>query len=263
MVALADMLADLTAESSEVDAMVADLPAARWADPTPAAGWTIAHQIAHLAWTDEASRLAIADPDAFLTRMANMLADPATYVDRGAEEFLDEPPVLLARWRAGRVSLNAALASVPEGQKIPWYGTAMSPVSMATARIMETWAHGLDIAESLGLTRTPTARLRHIVHLGHRTFAHSFMAHDRPAPTGPVQLRLNAPDGTPWVFGPDEATNRVTGSALDFCLLVTQRRNRADLDLVAQGPAADEWLDIAQAFAGPPGAGREPTAVAP
>jgi hypothetical protein len=48
----------------------------------------------------------------------------------------------------------------------------------------------------------------------------------------------------------------VTGPALDLCLLATQRRNRADLALVATGPDADAWLDIAQAFAGLPGPGR-------
>jgi uncharacterized protein (TIGR03084 family) len=134
----------------------------------------------------------------------------------------------------------------------------MSPVSMVTARIMETWAHGLDIADALGKARTPTSRLRHIAHLGHRTLGHSFMTHDRTPPTVPVLLSLTAPDGTLWTYGPPDAENRVDGPALDFCLLVTQRRNRADLALVATGPVADEWLDVAQAFAGPSGSGREP-----
>lgn len=259
MVDVGKVLTDLRAESAEVDAMVADLPPARWAAPTPAAGWTIRHQVAHLAWTDHAATLAITDPDGFLTQMSAALAEPTTFVDRGAAEFLDEPAPLLARWRDGRSRLNATLADVPPGHKIPWYGTAMSPASMATARIMETWAHGLDIAEALGIHREPTARLRHIVHLGHRTYAHSFLMHGRPAPPGPVRLALTAPDGSLWTFGPDDASDRVTGAALDFCLLVTQRRHRSDLDLVADGPYADQWLDVAQAFAGPPGTGREPT----
>jgi uncharacterized protein (TIGR03084 family) len=135
----------------------------------------------------------------------------------------------------------------------------MSPVSMATARIMETWAHGLDVADTLGQTRPPSARLRHIAFLGHRTLGHSFLAHGRPMPTEPVRLELSGVDGQTWEFGPADAANRVTGPALDFCLLVTQRRHRADLGLRAEGPVANEWLDVAQAFAGPPGAGREPS----
>ncbi len=258
MVDIGEMLADLQAESADADRLVADLPADRWATATPAAGWTIAHQIAHLAWTDDATTMAIRDPDAFTAHMIAALAEPSTYVDRGAEEYLDEPPSLLTRWRAGRATLVAALADVPSGVKIPWYGTAMSSISMATARIMETWAHGLDIADSLGISREPTARLRHIAHLGHRTIGYAFMAHDRPAPDVPVHLSLNAPDGSQWTYGPDGAAERVTGPALDFCLLVTQRRHRDDLSLKATGLIANEWLDVAQAFAGPAGPGRPP-----
>jgi uncharacterized protein (TIGR03084 family) len=255
----ADVIQDLAAESAEVDALVADLPAADWARPTPAAGWTIAHQVAHLAWTDQAALMATTDPDAFTAHLTEALNSPGSFVDRAAEEFIEEPPALLAKWRSGRTALAEALLAVPSGSKVLWYGTAMSPASMATARIMETWAHGLDIADALGVNRQPTDRLRHIVHLGHRTLGFSFLAHGREVPHQPVRLELRAPDGQEWAFGPAEADNRVTGPALDFCLLVTQRRHRSDLALRAEGPVADAWLDIAQAFAGPPGSGREPS----
>jgi uncharacterized protein (TIGR03084 family) len=124
---------------------------------------------------------------------------------------------------------------------------------------METWAHGQDVADTLAVIRTPTARLRHVAYLGVRTFGHSFAAHGRPEPATPVRVDLVAPDGGTWSFGPADAADRVTGPAVDFCLLVTQRRHRSDLELTATGPIADEWLDVAQAFAGPPGAGREPS----
>ena len=132
---------------------------------------------------------------------------------------------------------------------------------MATARIMETWAHGQDVADALGVTRTPTARLRHVAHLGVRTLGHAFLAHGREVPdrAGPGRAG-RARTATVWTYGPADAANRVTGPALDFCLLVTQRRHRADLALRRAGPVADEWLDLAQAFAGPPGAGRSPAA---
>jgi uncharacterized protein (TIGR03084 family) len=258
MVEFADVLADLNDESADLDRIVADLPEDQWRRETPAAGWTIRHQIAHLTWTDHATTTAVTDPDGFTALLAKALEEPATYVDRGTEEFLDEPAALLVRWREGRRSLADALSSVPPGTKIAWYGTAMSATSMATARIMETWAHGQDVADTLGVRRTPSDRLRHIAHLGHRTIGHSFLVHGRALPTAPVRLVLTGPDGREWTFGPEDAADRVTGPALDFCLLVTQRRNRADLALVATGPVADEWLDVAQAFAGPPGPGREP-----
>jgi uncharacterized protein (TIGR03084 family) len=257
MVDVAEVLDDLRAESADADRLVADLPAAEWRRPTPAAGWTIAHQVAHLAWTDAAALLAIVDPDEFTARLAD--ATDEGYVDRGAEEYLDEPVRLLARWREGRDQLLRALESLPPGARTPWYGMPMATASMATARIMETWAHGLDIADALAVAREPTPRLRHIVHLGYRAMPYAYLMNGRGAPTDPVRLELDAPDGSQWTFGPEGAPNTVRGSALDFCLRVTQRAHRDDLNLVATGPVADEWLDIAQAFAGPSGAGRPST----
>jgi uncharacterized protein (TIGR03084 family) len=134
----------------------------------------------------------------------------------------------------------------------------MSPTSMATARFMETWAHGLDIDEALGVRSEPTDRVRHVAHLGVRTRNFAFGVHGLDAPAEEFRIELKAPSGELWTWGPEDAAQRVTGSAYDFCLLATQRRHREDLDLYAEGPDADAWLDIAQAFAGPPGTGREP-----
>jgi len=262
MVDLAPLLADLDAESADLDATVTSCDAEGWARPTPSPGWSVGHQIAHLAWTDHMATLAATDMNAFFSSVTDMISNPETYVDEAATAWLAPPAELLPRWRAGRETLAKALTEVPPGMKLPWFGTQMSAASMVTARIMETWAHGQDIADALGVTRTPTGRLRHIAYLGSRTLTHAFTANGEPEPAEPVAVELTAPDGTSWTFGPADAANRVTGTALDFCLLVTQRRHRADLALAATGPVADRWLDIAQAFAGPPGPGREPLGTA-
>lgn len=255
----AALLADLAAEDAELDALVAGLDAPGWARPTPAAGWSIAHQIGHLTWTDRVARLAATDPAAFAAELQAALPRIATYVDDTAAEFAARPPAeLLAAWREGRNALSAALADVPSGTRLPWFGPPMSPASMATARLMETWAHGQDVADALGVTRTPTDRLRSVAHLGVRTRDFAYAANDRTPPTQPFRVELTAPSGAVWTWGPADAAQRVSGPALDFCLRVTQRRHRADLALVAEGPDADAWLDIAQAFAGRPGPGRPP-----
>ena len=127
----------------------------------------------------------------------------------------------------------------------------MSAASSLTARLMETWAHTQDIADALGVTREPTARLRHVAHIGVGARAFSYAARGRPCPATPVRVELTAPDGAVWTWGPADAADRVTGPALDFCLLVTQRRHRDDLALAVDGPAARQWMAIAQAFAGP------------
>jgi uncharacterized protein (TIGR03084 family) len=255
------VLDDLADEGAEIDALVAHLDAEAWRTSTPAPGWTIAHQVAHLAWTDEAALLAATDPEAFAGHLRDAMQNPTGFVDEGAEQgAATDPAGLLTRWRTSRQSLDRRLRDIPDGTRIPWYGPPMSAASMATARLMETWAHGLDVADALGARREPTARLRHIAHLGVRTRDYAYLVRETRPPGEPFRVELTGPDGDAWTWGPDDARQKVSGPALDFCLLVTQRAHRSSLDLAAEGDDADEWLDIAQAFAGPPGPGRAPTA---
>jgi uncharacterized protein (TIGR03084 family) len=259
---LTELLTDLTAECDELDALVAALPESDWRRETPAAGWTIAHQIAHLAWTDDVALLAATDPRAFQAELQKVLGELDTFVDRAAADGATAPPTeLLSEWRHGRVELAAALAAVPDGTKLPWFGPPMSPPTMATARLMETWAHGQDVYDALGLPRAATTRLRNVAHIGVRTRDFAYLLRDRPVPAEQFRIELTAPDGTTWTWGPVDSAQRISGPALDFCLLVTQRRHRNDLALRTEGTDADAWLDIAQAFAGPPGAGRAPSEV--
>ena len=251
------IVADLRAESDDLDAMVAPLPADRWADPTPAPSWTIAHQIAHLWWTDRVSLIAVTDEAGFGEVLAAAMTDPAGFVDAAAEELATTAPAeMLADWRATRGRLHEALLTVPDGRKLPWFGPPMSAASMATARLMETWAHGLDVADALGVTRPATERLRSIAHLGVRTRDYAFSVNNLAPPTEPFLVELRGPGGDTWSWGPPDAAQRVTGSAEDFCFLVTQRRALNTLDITAVGDDARRWVGIAQAFAGPPGEGR-------
>jgi uncharacterized protein (TIGR03084 family) len=257
MADLQQIVADLRAESDELDALVAPLPDDRWAAPTPAARWTIAHQIGHLLWTDRGALIAVTDEAAFAALLEPAAANPSGFVDAGADELAATAPAeLLADWRLTRERLHDALLTVPDGGKLPWFGPPMSAASMATARLMETWAHGLDVADTLGVTRPATARLRSIAHIGVRARDYAFAVNGLPAPTEPFRVELRAPDGSTWTWGPADAAQRVTGTAEDFCFLVTQRRALRDLDISADGDDARRWLQIAQAFAGPPGGGR-------
>jgi uncharacterized protein (TIGR03084 family) len=248
---------ELRAETDDLDALVATLPEPGWAAATPAPGWTIAHQIAHLLWTDRVALTSATDEPGFAAVLTAAADNPTGFVDEGAEKLAGMgAAALLADWRATRRLLHAALETLPEGRKLIWFGPPMSAASMATARLMETWAHGLDVADALGVTRPATARLRSIAHLGVRTRDYAFGVHGLAAPPEPFRVELRAPDGEVWTWGPAEAVQRVTGSAEDFCALVTQRRPRAWLDVAATGEDAERWLRIAQAFAGPPGVGR-------
>jgi uncharacterized protein (TIGR03084 family) len=261
MTLLDQVLADLAAEGEALDALVSPLDDTGWRTPTPAAGWDVATQVVHLAWTDEVAVLAATDKAAWDEVVLKAIADPLGFVDTealaGAKADSAE---ILARWRTARTRLQEVLRAYPEGEKIPWFGPPMSPTSMATARFMETWAHGLDVAEALDAVPEPTDRIRHVTHLGVRTRNYAYSVNELEPPAEEFRVELTAPSGEVWEWGPVDAAQSVRGSAYDFCLRVTQRRHRDDLDLVATGPDADQWLDIAQAFAGPPGGGREPGA---
>ena len=251
------MVDDLHAESEALDALVAEVPAQRWALETPAPGWTIAHQIGHLLWTDRVALMSIIDEAEFCELVASAQSTIDTFVDDAADELAELPPAqLLADWRRTRKELHAALRAVPDGRKLLWFGPPMSAPSMATARLMETWAHGLDIADALDVVVPPSIRIKSIAHLGVRTRDFSFNVHGLTPPAEPFRVELTAPDGDLWTWGPEDAAQHVSGSALDFCYLVTQRRSPAQLSIVAEGADAQQWLQIAQAFAGPPGSGR-------
>lgn len=248
---------DLQSESAALDTLVDGLTPEQWRLATPAPGWTIAHQIGHLWWTDRVALMSVTDEPAFEALAAAAQDVAETFVDDAAAEAAAlSPAELLANWRRTRAELHAALRAVPEGRKLQWFGPPMSGTSMATARLMETWAHGVDVADTLGAGVVASPRLKSVAHLGVRARDYAYLVNGRTPPAEPFRVELTAPDGGLWTWGPEDAAQRVRGSALDFCFLVTQRRPRADLDVLAEGPDAQEWLGIAQAFAGPPGGGR-------
>lgn len=247
---------DLHAEHLALDEVVAGLDEAQWSMATPAAGWSIRDQISHLWFFDQRAAMALRDPEAFAADMQWLMSNGGTNASvepgraiTGAE--------LLAAWRADRDDLIALARSVDPSSRVPWYGPAMAARSFITARLMETWAHGQDVGDALGVTRPATARLKHVAHIGVRARPFSYLINSLPMPEAPVYVGLTAPDGTLWEWG-EPAADTVRGDALDFCLVVTQRRHVADTSLEVAGPSAQEWIGIAQAFAGEPGGGRTP-----
>ncbi len=152
---LPGLLADLSDESASLDALVADLPPEGWATPTPADGWTVAHQIAHLAWTDDQALLSVRSPGRVRRRAAQGRGPDRRRRQRRrpGRRARVSPPELLRRWRQGRADLVRELEELPEGERLPWYGPPMSAASLVTARLMETWAHGQDVADALGVSR--------------------------------------------------------------------------------------------------------------
>ncbi|HEX5113753.1 MAG TPA: TIGR03084 family metal-binding protein [Pseudonocardiaceae bacterium] len=256
---LPDVIAHLVAEGDAVDGMIAGLDDALWSTPTPAAGWTVAHQVAHLTFIYRIAGLAVSQPETFqeLARGAQGDFDAAINAALAGCEA-EAPATLLAAWRSARAAAEGALASVPVDSLVPWLVRPIPAGVLAAAGLMELIAHGQDVADALGVRRQWTDRIKHVVGFAVQVWDFAYQARGLATPDVRFGFELTAPSGAVWTFGPDDALQRVTGSAVDFCLLVTRRRHRDDLDLVAVGPDADEWLNIAQAYRGAPGTGRTP-----
>jgi uncharacterized protein (TIGR03084 family) len=254
-----DLAADLEAESAVLRAVLVGLDPEDWSRPTPAAGWSIGDQVSHLAYFDDVALRSATAPEAFAAEKAAMDDTGGVNPDAVAERYRSlSGAELLAWFDESRGRFVRTFAGLEPGLRVPWFGPPMSAASSLTARIMETWAHGQDVADAVGVIREPSARLRHVAHIGVGARAFSYAIHRRPVPEAPVRVELDAPDGALWTWGPPEAADVISGTALDFALLITQRRHRDDLALVVTGPAAEEWVGIGQAFAGAPGTGRKP-----
>jgi uncharacterized protein (TIGR03084 family) len=252
-----DAYRDLVADGDDVEAMVAGLSPAQWSLPTPAPGWTVQHQVAHLAFVAHLAALSAGQPDAFAAHAADAKANFQAAVDAALAEYMTLPTdELLARWRLERNAAAVALAAVAPGATVPWLATPLPPSVLAAAGMMELFGHGQDIADALGIRREFTDRIGHLAWFGTRTRDFGYHAHGLTPPTEEFRVEVLAPSGITWQFGPADASQRVTGPAVDFALLVSRRRHRDDLSLRADGEQADRWLDIAQAYRGPAGAGR-------
>jgi uncharacterized protein (TIGR03084 family) len=250
------LCADLAAEHAELDSLVAGLADADWSRETPSPGWHVRDQISHLWFFDQRALLALTDTDGFADDKRWLTANGGTDASIAPGRSI-QPQELLQRWRADRGRMLDAASRVNPADRIPWYGPAMAARSFVTARLMETWAHGQDVADALGVSRQSSERLRHVAHIGVLARPFSYALRGMTIPDVDIAVRLVGPNGELWEWG-DSDDEVVSGSALDFCLVVTQRRHRADTELIATGDAAVEWVAIAQAFAGAPGASRHP-----
>ena len=256
---MAALAGDVRAESAVTRGLISGLDDAGWHTPTPAAGWDITDQVSHLAYFDEMTVTSAVDPEAFIAERIAAEAAGGIDPDTIAARFHDLSGARMLDWfDSARHELLSTFVTIDPAARLPWFGPAMSAASSLTARLMETWAHTQDIADALGVTREPTGRLRHVAHIGIGARAYSYAVRGQPLPSVPVRVELVPPSAgvAAWTWGPADAKDRITGPALDFCLLVTQRRHRDDVALDIEGPAAAEWMAIAQAFAGAAGAGR-------
>lgn len=241
---------DLEAETGALAEILTGLSEQQWRLPTPAEGWDTRDTIAHLAAGGLLYRLAVQDRDRFLELKPKLLEEDFDMIVEAGADMGSMTGAELWEWfDAEQTAMITAFRGVDPKDRIPWVGPDMSARSLGTAWLMETWSHGCDIADAHGAAWTATDRLRNIAHLGVTTRVWNYQSRGLEIPQGEVRVELVAPGGEIWSWGPADAESQVSGSALEFCLLVTQRRHRSELALQASGTAGS-WLDIAQCYAG-------------
>ena len=251
-----DLVDELVAEQDYLDEAVRDAPSERWEAPSPADGWLMRDCIAHLAEGDETAAM-IAETRAYPKgdRRGGGGVLSAGQLDARALSIEE----LLAWWRRARARLAVALRTLDARDRLPWAGNEMSVRSFTTARLMEAWSHGLDAIETAGATPVDTDRLHNIAHLGYATRDFAYRNRGLDPDPEPLYVELTAPGGATWTWGPEDAPHRISGAAGDFCRVVTQRIHYSDTTLAYTSGGAEGFLQVAQAFAGPPGAGRPPS----
>lgn len=246
---------DFLAESEALAALIAPLGGPSLDQATAFKGWTITDVIRHLHVWNQAAALALMDEAAFQQWLAGLAPFRAQRNLRGFEaEMTGElsGPALVAVWQAQYRQTAALFMAADPKARLPWSGPTMSARSSITARLMETWAHGQEIYDQLGVVRRNGDHIRGIAVLGINTYGWTFKNRGMEPPAPMPHVRLTAPSGAVWAFGEDSNAERIEGRAEEFCQVVTQTRNVADTGLVVTGSSATAWMAIAQCFAGPP-----------
>jgi len=247
---------DFLDECTALHAVLATAPDAAWREPTQFKDWTFDDIVGHLYLFDVVAEIASrsrAEFEAFYGGIVASAREGMT-LRAYAERWLAgcSGRELLDRWQAQFQRLAQIASTFEPDTRLAWAGPDMSARSFMSARQMEAWSHGQAVFDHLGLERVEHDRLRNIAVMGVNTFGWTFTVHRRPIPPVKPYVRLLSPSGATWEWNDPAATDRVEGSAVEFCRVVTQTRNVRDTALQVTGAGAEEWMAIAQCFAGPP-----------
>ncbi len=246
---------DFLDESMALHQLVSPLSEADFQQPTQFKEWTVNHVMQHLHFFNIVADLSLSDGAAAMRLYDRLrgLRDAGTPNVEATDQLLEglRGQALLAAWRDFAVKLAARYGAADPKQRVKWAGPDMSARSLISARLMETWAHGQEIYDLLGVQRKNTDRIKSIAVMGVNTYGWTFHNRGETPPQPKPYLCLTAPSGAQWSWNEPSASERIEGTAEDFCQVVTQVRNVADTGLVVTGPAATAWMAVAQCFAGP------------
>jgi|TARA_B100000029_G_scaffold295172_1_gene288485 uncharacterized protein (TIGR03084 family) len=218
--------------------------------------WTINDVLYHLHVWNIAALLSLKNENEFKEFMQNFMeAVKSGNSAREYEKILSDNTEgldLLNLWKETYEKISNEFAKSDPKKRVKWAGPDMSVRSSITARHMETWAHGQEIFDQLGFERIDTDRIKNIVVIGVNTFGWTYINRNLSIPKKMPKLSLLSPSNELWEWNEDNEEDMISGSATEFSQVVTQVRNINDTSLKVSGKIANEWMSIAQCFAGPP-----------
>jgi uncharacterized protein (TIGR03084 family) len=251
-----EILTDLKAEQEALDQSLSTLPEAQWDLPSPAEGWTLRDSVSHIAHIEEVAVLLLRGDNSPLEEAARV---GFGFTNIGVQKGRSmKPSEVLPWWRKARSIMVDELSRCDPKKRIPWFAMPMGARAFATARLMETWAHGLDCFDAVGAEPEDTDRLRHVALLACMARPFAYQANGLAFPGTPLRVELVLPSGRPWTQGPEDAQDRIRGQAREFCRVAVRRRHWQDMALGIEGDEAKRFIEIVQTYAGPPGSGRKP-----
>jgi uncharacterized protein (TIGR03084 family) len=251
-----EIVGDLKAEHEALDSFLSTLKDEQWDLPSPAEGWSLRDCVSHIAHIDDVSVLLLRGDNSPLEEAARPQFDLVNVGPKKGRSM--KPSEVLLWWRKARAIMVEELLKSDPKRRIPWFALPMGARAFATARLMETWAHGLDCFDAVGTEPDDTDRLRHVALLAYLARPYAYQTNAIEMPDTPLRLELVLPSGTPWNQGPEDAKNRIRGQAGEFCRVAVRRRHWKDMNLKIEGEEAMRYIEITQTYAGPPGSGRRP-----
>lgn len=243
-----EILSDLVAEQQSLDQFLQRVAIRDWDRATPAAGWSIRDTVSHLATFEEYAFNALAEGGSRQVEADQYPTDEA-FTEAGilpGREMRAQD--VIEWWRGSRAKVIEELSRSAPDTRVPWFKSDMSAKTFATTRLMETWAHGLDVYSSLGEECEDTIRLRHIAWLGWKSLPYAFELAGKEY-SKPVRIEVLGPQWSKWVFGPEDTDQVIKGQAGEWCRVAVRRMDASDADsLKAQGDVAETALLVARAY---------------
>lgn len=249
----------LRREATQLSELLSEMSTDDWSRATPAEGWSVTDQVAHLTSVYRLATSAVEDPDGFRELLEALSDDFSANVAAAMAPLASLPPdELFAAWQETVDATLAAFDGADPERIVPWLVSPIPVAILAMAGVTEAFAHGQDIRDTVGASRPADADLRVVCEFAYHTRAFGYEVRGREVPEEPLTFELTGPQGEQWTIGDQPPVNVVRGPAEDFALLVTRRRHVDDLDLEGSSDLARDWMTVAQAYRGPAGEGRRP-----